>query len=151
MQLSRNRFLQLASADNTAICLEDVPAGIRVPHTDVTLTEAIRAGHKVALKPIKTGQSVYKYGQVIGVASHTIQPGNHVHTHNLVVDTLARQYDIGSDAVSTDDVPKVQYATFEGFKRANGRCGTRNFIGILPTVACASSLTRFIAATIDSK
>ncbi len=45
----------------------------------------IGRGHKVALKPIKAGQEVSEFGQVIGVATADIAPGEHIHLHNLAM------------------------------------------------------------------
>lgn len=43
----------------------------------------IPIGHKVALKDIKSGDTIWKYGQDIGKAVADIQKGHHVHTHNV--------------------------------------------------------------------
>jgi (2R)-sulfolactate sulfo-lyase subunit alpha len=40
-------------------------------------------GHKIALTDIKSGDTVWKYGQDIGKAVATIGKGEHVHVHNL--------------------------------------------------------------------
>lgn len=40
-------------------------------------------GHKVAIKPIGKGETVYKYGLSIGSALVDIVPGDHVHIHNI--------------------------------------------------------------------
>jgi len=40
-------------------------------------------GHKVALVDIKSGDTVWKYGQDIGKAVADIKKGEHVHVHNL--------------------------------------------------------------------
>jgi altronate dehydratase small subunit len=47
------------------------------------LLESIAFGHKVAITPIKQGADVYKYGDVIGRATRNIEPGQHVHVHNI--------------------------------------------------------------------
>jgi (2R)-sulfolactate sulfo-lyase subunit alpha len=40
-------------------------------------------GHKVALTDIKSGDTIWKYGQDIGKAVANIAKGEHVHTHNM--------------------------------------------------------------------
>ena len=40
-------------------------------------------GHKVALKDIKKGDTIWKYGQDIGIANANIGKGEHVHVHNV--------------------------------------------------------------------
>ncbi len=49
----------------------------------VTANQAVPYGHKIALRPIKKGETVYKYGLSIGSALVDIQPGDHVHVHNI--------------------------------------------------------------------
>jgi (2R)-sulfolactate sulfo-lyase subunit alpha len=49
----------------------------------ITAKHDIPIGHKVALAPIKAGDTIWKYGQDIGKAIADIGPGEHVHTHNV--------------------------------------------------------------------
>ena len=49
----------------------------------VTARESIPAWHKAAIKPVKKGGSVYKYGAVIGIALEDIEEGDYVHVHNI--------------------------------------------------------------------
>jgi altronate hydrolase len=74
-----------------------------------------------------------------------IQPGEHVHTHNVDISEYSRDYAIGSDAKSTYYIPKPERATFNGIVRDDGQVATRNYIGVLPSVACSASVCRYIA------
>ncbi|XEC93443.1 UxaA family hydrolase [Paenibacillus tarimensis] len=75
--------------DHVATALRDLSEGedVRVRSGDdvilVTLTENVAFGHKVAVKPIAAGEDVRKYGEVIGRATADIEPGQHVHVHNI--------------------------------------------------------------------
>jgi altronate dehydratase len=86
--------LRIHPADNVAMALSDLPAGasLELPEgaaglpgasLGITTREAIPFGHKVALAPIRCGESVIKYGASIGLAKADIAPGQHVHVHNL--------------------------------------------------------------------
>lgn len=44
---------------------------------------AVQIGHKIALKDLKVGDTVTKYGQDIGKIVADVNKGDHVHTHNL--------------------------------------------------------------------
>lgn len=55
----------------------------RVSHISVTASADIPYGHKIALRPIKKGERIIKYGLNIGTATADIQPGDHVHLHNV--------------------------------------------------------------------
>jgi altronate dehydratase small subunit len=75
--------------DNVATALADLDPGTLVDvdraggPVQVELRAAIPFGHKLALAPIQSGQQVLKYGEVIGLASQPIAPGEHVHVHNV--------------------------------------------------------------------
>jgi hypothetical protein len=77
--------LVISDRDNVATALEPLEAGRRLElqGVSVTVTEAISRGHKVALRPIRAGDEVIKYGSPIGTASSDIPAGAHVHTHNV--------------------------------------------------------------------
>lgn len=101
--------------------------------------EQIPAGHKVALEPIKEGEFVIKYGEIIGRATQDIQPGQWVHTHNLRshLDENA-QYHYQFRECS---LPR-QEGWFLGYPRSWGRAGIRNEIYIIPTVGCVNSVCK---------
>ena len=102
-------------------------------------------GHKVALRDIAAGEQVHKYGQSIGVATRDIAAGDHVHTHNLAMDFAEREHELGGQHYERA-VPAGPRPIFQGYRRANGRVGTRNYIGIVTSVNCSASTARMIAA-----
>ncbi len=75
--------------DNVATCVKDVSAGDTISFyrgnqvQTLLLTENIPLGHKVAITPIVKGEDVIKYAESIGAAKIDIQPGQHVHIHNM--------------------------------------------------------------------
>jgi altronate dehydratase len=77
--------LVISDRDNVATALEALDAGrsIQVGGQTLRMSEAIPAGHKVALVDIAAGQPVVKYGSPIGLAIALIHQGTHVHTHNV--------------------------------------------------------------------
>ena len=84
-----------------------------------------------------------RYGQIIGVAKADIAPGAHVHTHNLGMGPHQQDYAFASACAALP--PIAAERTFEGYRRADGRVGTRNYIGVLTSVNCSGSVARFIA------
>ncbi|MEL0022929.1 MAG: UxaA family hydrolase [Rhodobiaceae bacterium] len=75
------RFLVLSPADNVAT-LMDEDAGIACLSDGMTIADKVPFGHKVSLRAIARGEAVVKYGIRIGVATHPIEQGEHVHVHN---------------------------------------------------------------------
>jgi altronate hydrolase len=102
----------------------------------VVAAERIPAGHKVAVRPIAMGEPVRRYGQIIGFASKSIVPGQHVHVQNCEMGDFAKDYAYGVDAKPTDHANTP--AGFQGIRRPDGRVATRNYIGILTSVNCSA-------------
>ena len=78
--------LRISAADNVATALEPLARGttVHAGEVAVAVTEPIPRGHKVALREIRAGDVVIKYGSPIGTASSDIAAGAHVHVHNVV-------------------------------------------------------------------
>ena len=79
----------LSDKDNVATALVDLPAGDYMigsggDQTAITVPGDIKAGFKLALSDIREGESIYKYGYVIGLATEDIEKGEYVHVHNLI-------------------------------------------------------------------
>jgi altronate dehydratase small subunit len=79
--------LVLNPGDNTVTALQDLKAGesvrLRNPEETIILRDDIPYAHKFARRFIPAGAQVIKYGEVIGVAVSDIDPGAHVHVHNV--------------------------------------------------------------------
>ena len=75
----------LAAGDNVGVVTADVRTGADVQVDDRTLAvrDPIPFGHKIALMQIKAGADVVKFGVPIGRAKSSIEPGEHVHVHNI--------------------------------------------------------------------
>src|SRR6185436_1368122 len=86
---------------------------------------------------------VHRYNQIIGFATQAIQPGDHVHVHNVAMGDFQRDYAYSSLVKKTEMVESP--ATFMGIVRADGRVATRNYIGILTSVNCSATVARMIA------
>ncbi|TVQ29901.1 MAG: altronate dehydratase [Geminicoccaceae bacterium] len=137
--------VRLNARDNVVVAREQLDPGQKVAEEGLTVTAQVPRGHKLATVAIAKGEAVRKYDQIIGFASEPIAAGDHVHVHNCTMGDFDRDYAIGTEAKPTELVPAGQRATFQGFRRANGNVGTRNFIGILSSVNCSASVSKFVA------
>jgi len=138
------KVLRLTEADDVGIALTALAAGDALGIGDIRALEPIAAGHKVALRRIEAGAAVVKYGAIIGQASQAIAAGAHVHSHNLGFVASSQEAAIGSDLRPVPTV--LPPRTFEGYHRADGQIGTRNYIGILTSVNCSATVAKRIAA-----
>jgi altronate hydrolase len=144
----REVALHLHPDDGVAIAKTHLQVGTTLrldSGTEVTVRALIPSGHKFALTAIADGEPVRRYGQIIGFATQPIQPGDHVHTHNLAVQDFARDYAFGVDMKPVDFVPEGQRRTFMGYRRRDGKVGTRNTIAIISSVNCSAHTIREIA------
>jgi len=142
---NRPNSLILSPDDNVAVAVDRLTIGARLDAESVTANADIPAGHKIARRLIKAGDAITKYGQIIGFAKADIKPGNHVHTHNCAMDDFDRDYAFAESIPETPMVAQAERLTFKGFRRANGKVGTRNFIAVLTSVNCSASVARYIA------
>ena len=145
-----SNILRLHELDNVGICKVALPAGTQLINSNIRLTTDVPALHKVALRDINKGDAILKYGQTMGFASQSIPAGAHVHVHNCIMGDADKDYGFCSKSIQTHFVHTSVRAVFRGYKRANGKVGTRNFIGILTTVNCSATVARAIAQQISS-
>ncbi|HUE46751.1 MAG TPA: altronate dehydratase family protein [Aestuariivirgaceae bacterium] len=141
-------IIRLQPDDNVAVARLALAPG--APLFDgLAAREPIPAGHKVALGDIAAGEPVRKYGQIIGFASTAIPAGAHVHVDNVEMRDFERDTAVGSEARPTAFFNDVERASFQGYRRANGSAGTRNYIAVLTSVNCSATVARHIADTFD--
>src|SRR5271166_6932383 len=142
------RALRLDPSDNVVIAIDEIAAGA-APVGGVSARERIPKGHKMAVAAIDAGAPIRKFGQIIGFASRPVSPGEWVHEHNCAVKDFARDYHFGEDARPETIAPVENRPTFQGFRRANGKVGTRNYLAILTSVNCSATVARLIAREVD--
>ncbi|CAM8624054.1 UxaA Altronate dehydratase [Comamonadaceae bacterium] len=142
-----NPVIRIHTQDNVVIARQQLLGGTRIESENVTVSGLVPPGHKVATQSIAAGEPVRRYNQIIGVATHPIAAGQHVHTHNLAFSRFDRGHAVGGDVRPVDYVKTP--ATFEGIVRGDlangGRVATRNYIGVLTSVNCSATVARAIA------
>jgi altronate hydrolase len=143
--------IRVAADDDVAVAIRPIGAGevVAVDSVRVTACQDIPAGHKIALRPIHSDEPVRKYGVAIGVATADIAAGDWVHAHNLrtqLAGTLDYVYrPRGANAVSRSATGVAALPTFRGYRRHDGRVGTRNELWVLNTVGCVNHAAERIA------
>ena len=138
-------LIQLHANDNVAIASRDVARNTRIgsEQGDGVLLEPVPLGHKVAVRPIASGEPIVKFGQWIGFATEPIAIGRWVHSHNLEAGEFARDA-VACSAVPPDPEPILGH-TFLGYRRPDGKAGTRNYVAIVSNVNCSASVCRAVA------
>lgn len=149
MAQSENALILISDTDSVAVAVKDLKAGetYDLGSVSVTLSTDVPFGHKVALKDIKAGEHVIKYGQSIGHATEDIKKGEHVHTHNIKTnlnDLLEYEYHPNNEILKQySGLKKDKY--FNGYVRPDGSVGIRNEVWIIPTVGCVNNTAKLLA------
>lgn len=133
--------------DTVAVALSDLAKGtvVTAEGAELRLLDDIPFGHKAALRDLEPGQPVIKYGYPIGFASRPARRGDWVHSHNLksgLGDLL--DYEYRPDKRLLEEFGKNRpegcgTANFMGYRRPDGRAGTRNEVWIIPLVGCVNN------------
>ena len=151
------KTIQISVLDNVAVALHPIAKGETITAGGLTVTalEDIPQGHKIALRAIKNGENIIKYGFPIGHATADAKPGTWMHIHNVCTNLEGEMEYTYNPSLQ---FPKpVEPETFMGFKRKDGRAAIRNEIWIIPTVGCVNDVAKkmvrdnqdLVAGTID--
>ncbi len=135
--------IRIHAADNVVIARRQLLGGTAVSDEGITISGLVPPGHKIATCAIAAGEAVRRYNQIIGSATQSIAPGQHVHTHNLAFTHFERLHEPGAGTTPTAFV--AEPATFMGIVRSDGRVATRNYIGVLTSVNCSATAARAMA------
>jgi len=135
-------YVRLDQTDNVVTATRPLEAGTAIE--DVQTVGLIQSGHKIAIADIAAGAPIRKYAQIIGYASCDIAAGAHVHTQNMDFRAVDQDHAFGTNLRPMPS-PETQ-DTFMGYRRKNGKVGTRNYISILTSVNCSATAAHRIAA-----
>lgn len=143
--ITASPLLKLHQQDNVAVATASLgpDTEFSTPSFSVRIQDTVPAGHKVATAEIDEGHPVIKYGQIIGYASQRIRPGAWVHVHNVAATKPGLDYEF-STQIHHPSPPKREL-TFAGYRRADGRAGTRNYIAVISTVNCSATTAKYVA------
>jgi altronate hydrolase len=135
----QNFAIAVNPADNVAVAKREIAARTLIEMPDGARLEilgAVAPGHRFATREIAAGEFVLQYGQPIGT-SRGIERGEPVSLANM-----SNEVPVVRELPENLFTPPPEYfaetAAFQGFRRPDGRAGTRNFILIVPTSMCAS-------------
>jgi len=141
----QNNLIVLNKNDNVAVTPFIIPAKTKIESQNISSIDDIPFGHKICLKTVNKGDPVIKYDQIIGFASKNINPGEHVHSHNLEFKDFDRKFKVIEKKSIINEKSEL---FFNGIMRDNGQVATRNYIGIISTVNCSATVTKMISEKI---
>jgi galactarate dehydratase len=151
----QNTIIKTNSNDNVGIVCNTL--GLQkgdIVLENIMLKQAVPMGHKVALKTFNVGDSVVRYGEIIGYTNTKIEAGEWVNENKL---NLPDAPDLESIAYLKQDTllggmpMRAAGAFFEGYRNADGSVGTKNILGITISVQCVAGITNFITKKIKDE
>lgn len=143
-----NKYLIINKLDNVMVAIQDLKKGEVI--NGITLLEDVKTGHKIAVRDIKSGENIIKYGYPMGHAKASIEKGARVHTHNVetnLSDILEYQY----HPIKNHTRKTVKQRDVFLYERENGEYGIRNEIYLIPTVGCINSVVKRMADDFNEK
>lgn len=137
-------YIKVHATDNVAIIVNTggLPEGTVFP-CGLTLTEHVPQGHKVALTDLAQGESIIRYGEVIGYAVHPIAKGAWIEESLVVLPTPPELDELPLATKVPAPLPPLEGYTFEGFRNADGSVGTKNLLGISTSVQCVAGVVNY--------
>lgn len=136
----KQKIIRIHPLDNVAVVLEDIVAGTELDQDLIALTD-IPEAHKVALRDLQVGAPVVRYGVKLGQAAEEIKRGEWVHEKRIIAARPPELEQLRAIKPSMPaKLPMPEQMTFSGFRNGDGYAGTRNLLGIIPTVQCVAGV-----------
>ena len=136
------KTIRLNNCDNVAVAVVDLEKNIS--SNDLLIKNFIPKGHKIALQNINLGDPIIKLNHIIGTALKNIKKGEHVHIHNINLEMI-NKINIKNKIFKNEKLNFIK-KNFKGIKRNDGSIATRNYIGIITSVNCSSTVAKNIAS-----
>ena len=132
------KVLQLDSRDNVLIALQDLKQGETISHdgVQVTLATDVPAKQKFPTTDLGVGDEVRMYGVLVGKAFRPVRRGELLSTGNLSHEAAPYRASSGEYRWKAPNISRWQGSKFQGYGRAGGQVGTRNYWIVVPLVFC---------------
>ncbi len=148
-----NKVLKVHPSDNIIVALQDLQAGevLFYKNKQFQLLENIPSKHKFAERDFAEGETIVMYGVTIGKSTRPIPKGCRISRENVV--HAATDYAVGqrNTAWVPPDITRFSGRTFNGYHRADGKVGTRNYWLVVPLVFCENRNIKVMQATMLEK
>lgn len=134
----QNRVLRLDTRDNALVALTDLKQGASIEFLgkQYELVTNVPAKEKFATEDLSPGSTVVMYGVVVGKAVKPIRRGERLTVANLQHQASEFHEQVEKVAWTPPDISRWQQRTFQGYARADGQVGTRNYWIVVPLVFC---------------
>jgi altronate hydrolase len=153
LKLLQRNVLRIGPEDNVAVALKRLEAGeqVVVDGQSYEIRSTVPAKHKFALQDFAEGDGIDMYGVLVGQATKSIGKGEVITVSN----TRHQSADFHAKSVSREwdapDVSRWKTRTFQGYHRADGQVGTRNYWVVIPLVFCENRNIRALQEAFEKE
>ncbi|OQD42455.1 altronate hydrolase [Croceivirga radicis] len=132
------KIIKVQAEDNVAVALTSLTEGelVTLNEEKITIVEAVKAKHKIALEQIPIGGKIIMYGVLVGKAISAIPKGGLLSTENVKHTSAQTTGKTADYSWTAPDVSGYQDRTFLGYHRPDGQVGTENIWLFFPLVFC---------------
>ncbi len=143
-------YIKVHPTDNVAIIVNNngLPEGTQFAD-ELTLVEHVPQGHKVALQAIAQGDTIIRYGEVIGYANQDIRKGAWISEHQVDLPKAPALNTLPLATKVPKPLPSLEGYSFMGYRNADGSVGTKNMLGITTSVQCVAGVVDYVVRLIE--
>src|ERR1700761_3972976 len=136
--MASEKILKIDPRDNVIVALTPLTTGetVTLAGETYTLKADIPAKQKFATRDLAVGDEVIMYGGIVGLIRQAIPRGGLLSTRNVQHDASGFGPKVGDFTWTPPDVSTWSSRTFDGYHRADGQVGTRNYWLVTPLVFC---------------
>ncbi|MCL5062022.1 MAG: UxaA family hydrolase [Nitrospirae bacterium] len=140
-----------SNLDQVAVAKEDISPGtiLKYKGDKIEIKNLIKNGHRFALHDILEGKFIRQYGYPFA-QSKGILKGELISVSNIknvLPEIDSKKY---KEPAETELKEKYVKKIFWGYKRKDGKTGTRNYYLVIPTSMCASETAFQVASGLDN-
>lgn len=143
-------YIKVHPTDNVAIIVNNngLPEGTQFAD-GLTLVEHVPQGHKVALQAIAQGDTIIRYGEVIGYANQDIRKGAWISEHQVDLPKAPALNTLPLATKVPEPLPSLEGYSFMGYRNTDGSVGTKNMLGITTSVQCVAGVVDYVVRLIE--
>ena len=153
LKLLQRSVLKIAPEDNVAVALSRLDMGDQVvlEGQSYKIQSRVPAKHKFALQDLNAGDRIIMYGGLVGEATAPIQKGEAITVSNMRHQSSDFHAKSTSQTWDAPDISKWKGRTFQGYHRADGQVGTRNYWLVIPLVFCENRNIRALQEAFEKE
>ena len=137
------KAVKIAQQDNVAVVVAPVSKGEILEGTGIKALNDIPQGHKIALKSLKKGEKVIRYGVILGYMKEDIEAGAWINEFNLELPASPAVADLKAEGKGVVPSELPDRKTWMGYDNGPDLpAGSRNILGIITSVQCVAGVVR---------